>query len=125
MSPLPKGMEARLGRERSAHIGFFPRTVLSCWSGQETASGPTSPASVLPCFAGMDTQMKGVYFAASKKGKHLFLARDPVQIKTDVIILILGTFPKDKKKKKKNQVCSRRTARRVVVVLLFSIVLKI
>ena len=55
-------------------------------------------------------------------GNSLFLARDPVQIKKDMIILILGAFPKDEKK---SGVLKRHTVKCVVAVLLFSVVLKI
>ena len=68
---FPRGWKQGLVENAVPCIGFFPQTVLSCWSVQETASGPTSPAlGVLPCFTGTDTQSKGVYFAASKEGKH-------------------------------------------------------
>lgn len=121
-----QGDGSKAWRERSAHIGFFPQTVLCCWSGQETSFAPTSPSSgILPCFTGTHKwrefilqHLKRVNISVNS----LFVAGDPLQMKIDILILILGTFPKEEKK---SNMLKRRTAKCVIVVLVFFKVLKI
>lgn len=118
MSPLLKGMEARLGDNVVPTLGSFSK---QSFPGGVAKKPPLDPPLHLQEYHLLhwDTQTKSINFAVSKDGKHFseqLVTRDSLQMKIDMLILILGTFPK---KENKSAMLKRPTTKRVVVILLF------